>query len=101
MIAAFVFLFVGVTIIVIALPRPIFEIKYEEEMPNRDTIERVNEIIAGAARDREQLEARAAEIVKLHGYRRGTCEADTLESVVWDGLPYQEALQFVMKLKRT
>lgn len=91
--------------ILICLVQRAPKIRFEDEPvkrkePKPDMIERVNRIVAGAARDREQLEARAVEIVRLHGYSHGTDEADTLEEVVWNGVPYEEAIESVMKLRR-
>ena len=62
-------------------------------------IERINRIIAASRWHREQLEARAEEFVRIHGYEWGSCEADDLARVVWDGEDYAESMQRIMRRK--
>ena len=62
-------------------------------------IERINRIIAASKHHREQLEARADEFVRIHGYEWGSCEADDLARVVWDGEDYAESMQRIMRRK--
>ena len=62
-------------------------------------IERINRIIAASKHHREQLEARAEEFVRIHGYEWGSCEADDLARVVWDGEDYAESMQRIMRRK--
>ena len=62
-------------------------------------IERIRRIIASAKYHREQLEARADEMVRLHGYQWGSSDADDLASVIFDGEQYEEMLQRIMRRK--
>lgn len=69
------------------------------EYEDTDQIERINRIVGSAKHLREQLDARADEIVRAHGYQWGSCEADDLAAVVWDGEPYDDAIKRIMRRK--
>ena len=47
----------------------------------------------------ERQEARAQHLVRIHGYRRGSEEAELLEDVVWNRVKYADAIQKVMLLR--
>ena len=65
-----------------------------------DVIDEIEGIILAATRCREFQEARAERMLKIHGYKYGTCEADLLASVIYDGMAYTEAMESIMRLKR-
>jgi hypothetical protein len=72
----------------------------DDDEPTCGMIYDVNRLLAGAARDLEQLEARAEEFVRIHGYQPGTCEAETLEECIFSRRPYDEAIMKVIQIRR-
>jgi len=88
-------IFAVCTVCVILLCKKAPAIEYEDG----DEIDRINSIIASAKHHREQLEARADELVRAHDYRWGSCEADDLARVIFDGEDYQETLVRIMRRK--
>jgi hypothetical protein len=64
-----------------------------------DAITEINQIVLAAAHAREFQEARYARLLEMHRYQHGTCEADFLQSVVYDGTDHEEALHCIMRLK--
>lgn len=61
------------------------------------TSERIERIIGIARHHRQQLEAAEAELLEIHRYARGTCEADDLMDVIWGGVSYVEAMQRIRR----
>lgn len=76
---------------------PIIEDISDEE---EELVRRVMQIIASAKHHREQLEARANEIVEIHNREQGSCDADDLASVVWDGEDYAVVMTRIFRRAR-
>ena len=68
--------------------------------PEVSKIDRINELVGASRTHRKHLEASAHELVDLHGYRWGSCEADELAAVIFDGADYAEAMVRIMNFKR-
>jgi hypothetical protein len=98
-VAAFLIPFVLCAAVVVILCRrcPIVE-EFEDEHDERAN--RVMQIIASAKHHREQLEARAAEMVEIHNREPGSCDADDLRSVVWDGEDYALTMTRIFRRAR-
>jgi len=60
-------------------------------------IDRINHLIALASHYRDQLAAMAEEFRSLHGARKGSCDDDDLEGVIYDGEDYRCVLTRIRK----
>jgi hypothetical protein len=76
---------------------PLVEDMSDEE---EELVRRVMQIIASAKHHREQLEARANEIVEIHNREPGSCDADDLRSVVYDGEDYALTMTRIFRRAR-
>ena len=68
-----------------------------EPLPDRDSVERRDEMRLRAAWHREQLEGLAEEFVGWHGfvYRDDSIESDELEAVILDGADYVRVIKLI------
>ena len=97
MLALIPFVFCAAVVFILCRRAPIVEDMSDEE---EERINRVMQIIASSKHHREQLEARAVEIVEIHNREPGSCDADDLRSVVWDGEDYRLMMTRIFRRAR-
>ena len=92
------FVLCAAVVVILCRRAPIIEDMSDEE---EERVRRVMQIIASAKHHREQLEARANEIVEIHNREQGSCDADDLASVVWDGEDYATVMTRIFRRARS
>lgn len=63
-------------------------------------VDEINQLLAASTHHRDQLDSMASEFAKLHGEALGSCEADELMSCIYDGVPYEDAMRRVLRIKK-
>ena len=60
---------------------------------------RIEHLVNVARHYRDQMNAMSVEFVKLHDVEPGSCDADDLISVIYDGFKYDEAMRRIINRK--
>lgn len=68
-----------------------------EQRESVDRIDEINQCISRGQYHQKCADARARELVELHGYSWESCEGEELQRVICDGQDYAETMQRIMR----